>query len=346
MAPENQYPPGWLLTKILPGGDYKHGNGMKTSLVTAPAIEPVSLSELKMHLRLDSGTLEDSITPVQSIVPGSHAIAADYSLIGSSADVLGYQTLVVLDAGACGTGGTVNVKIQESDDNITWTDWSGGAFTQVTEANDNAIQEKEYTGGKRYVRVVSTVAVDACSFGVTIIKQSAESAEDDLLSALITTARQWAESFTRRAIITQTWKLYLDEWPGLSHISLPFGTLQSITHCKYTDSTGIQNTFSSSYYSADTVSEPGRLVLNNDQSWPSGVLNTVNPIEVQFVCGYGDERTDVPSSIRTAIKMMAANWYENREPVASGLASYDPKTLPLSVKSILYPYRLFNLGGF
>lgn len=319
---------------------------MKTSLVTAPAIEPVSLSELKMHLRLDSGTLEDSITPVQSIVPGSHAIAASYSLTGSSADVLGYQTLVLLDAGACGTGGTVDVKIQDSDNATTWTDWTGGAFTQVTEANDNAIQEKEYTGEKRYVRVVSTVAVAACSFGVSIIKQTAEAAEDSLLSALITTARQWVESFARRALITQTWKLYLDGWPCASNIVLPFGSLQSITHCKYTDSTGTQSTFSSSYYSEDTISEPGRLVLNNDQSWPSGVLNTLNPIEVQFVCGYGDNSTDVPSSIRTAIKMMAANWYENREPVSPGLSSYDPKILPMSVKSILYPYRLFNIGGF
>ena len=36
---------------------------------TAPTIEPITLNELKLHLRLDSGSFADSITSTQSIAP-------------------------------------------------------------------------------------------------------------------------------------------------------------------------------------------------------------------------------------------------------------------------------------
>ena len=43
-----------------------------------------------------------------------------------------------------GAGGTVDVKLQHSDDGAAWSDVGSGAFTQVTESNDNAVYEKVY----------------------------------------------------------------------------------------------------------------------------------------------------------------------------------------------------------
>lgn len=111
--------------------------------------------------------------------------------------------------------------------------------------------------------------------------------EDAYIRSCIFSAQEKAETFTSRKLITQTWKVYFDVWPDDGRILLPFGQLQSVTHVKYTDVDGDQSTFSSDDYIVDTVSDPGRIALGYGKSWPSDSLYLSNPIEIQFVCGYG-----------------------------------------------------------
>lgn len=288
------------------------------ALKTAPTVEPVSLAEVKTYLRVDSGTMADNLGALQSIAPGDHVVAASYSLEGTGVDIQGYSALVILDSGTNGTNGTVDVKIQESDDDDTYTDWTGGAFTQVTTANDNAVQEKQYTGTKRYIRAVATVGTATCDFGVSVIRQAATSNEDDLLNSLIEAARKAMETHLNRAIITQTWYFYFNDFPASDRMRLGMGTLQSVTSVKYTDTDSSQSTFSTDYYEADTVAVPGEIVLKYGQSWPSATLKTVNPIVVEAVVGYGASSSYVPENIRQAILILISDLYEHRGDIVTG----------------------------
>jgi len=307
------------------------GDYMGLKLIAAPAVEPVTLAEMKSHLRLDSGSLADNITGSPSIALASHGIAAAYSLEGSAVEVLGYQVVVLLESGANEAGGTVDVKLQHRDTATeTWTDVVSGAFTQVTTANDNASYEMDYAGGKRYLRAVATVGTAACVFGVNIQLVQVYASDDALLTGLIRAAREWAEGYTNRALITQTWELVLDTWPGTGYIDIPLPPLQSITDIKYKDTDGTESTWAATNYITDTDSFVGRVVLAYGCSWPSGTLYPAAGIRVRFVTGYG-LATSVPQRYKQAIMLLAAYWYENRE----GAAEKPLAEIPFAVKALL-----------
>ena len=314
---------------------------MNIQLYTAPIIEPITLAELKLHLRLDSGSFADNIDETQSIIPGYKAIADNYTThVGIGVDVLGYEAVVVLNSGTNEATGTVDCKIQESDNNSTWTDWTGGAFTQVTTANDNSIQEKAYTGTKQYIRTVAKVLLASCVFGTTVIRRTATTIEDDLLNGIITASREHVEDITRRAILTQTWDYSLDEFPSKNYIKLPFGNLQSVTHVKYTDSDGTQNTMTvSTDYLVETNGEAcGRIVLPYGVSWPSFTPYPSNPIVIRFVAGWTTAEL-VPYKIKAAIKLICTDLYINRESQSAGLSGYAENR---TVQALLASTRLYD----
>jgi len=163
--------------------------------------------------------------------------------------------------------------------------------------------------------------------------------DDTLILGLITAAREQAEATTRRALITQTWDLVMDAFPGEDRIELPLPPLQSVTSITYVDSDGNTNTFSSSKYIVDTDSEPGRVVLVTGESWPSDTLRAAAGVTVRFVCGYGDAASDVPRSIRQGMLLAVGHWYENREATV-GVGNM--QVLPMGVEALWWPYRVFS----
>ena len=166
--------------------------------------------------------------------------------------------------------------------------------------------------------------------------------EDDLIDRYIVTARKRIENFLGRALITQTWDYYLDDWPDRDYIILPKGQLQSVTHIKYTDTAGTQSTWSNTEYNYDTYRDPGHVTLEYGYTWPSTTLHPQSPIEITFVCGYGDNKNDVPEPIRQAILFMAAQLYENREPFY--MSAFEMREVPLGFYDFLGDYRIHRFG--
>jgi uncharacterized phiE125 gp8 family phage protein len=284
---------------------------MSLTLIAPPAIEPVSLAELKDHLRIDSSSLATALDVQQTILAGSHGIAPAYGLVGATINVLGYSVLAILAAGTCGGGGTVDVKLQDSQDGIGWVDVTGGAFAQVTPANDEATYELAYSGGKHYLRAVSTVAGAASEFAVAIILRAPVSLEDTLLSGFITAARDYCEQRQGRAYITQTWELALDDWPGVIEVPLP--PLQLVDSIDYYDTAGAVHLLLPAAYQVDARGYKARVVPIYGTIWPTTTLQPLAGVVVTFTAGYGDLATAVPERVRTAIKLLAGHLYEHRE---------------------------------
>jgi uncharacterized phiE125 gp8 family phage protein len=162
--------------------------------------------------------------------------------------------------------------------------------------------------------------------------------DDSLILNLIVTARQYAETVTHRALISQTWKYYLDEWPDCDYIELPFPPLQTVSSVKYTDYNLTTTTMTvTTEYVVETNKEPGRVVLAYGATWPTATLHVTSPIEIIYTCGYGTP-DDVPQSLKSAMLIDLADLYENRESIITG-----QPVSHLDVLTRLYqPYRIFK----
>jgi uncharacterized phiE125 gp8 family phage protein len=162
--------------------------------------------------------------------------------------------------------------------------------------------------------------------------------DDTLIQGLIWTAIDQAETITRRRLLTQTWTAYFDGWPAGDYIQLPYGQLQSVTSVKYKDSDATESTMDSDEYIVDTYSEPGRVVLDYGESWPSETLYPSNPVYIEFVCGYGTVASDVPMPIRSAILLILEDYYDNRGGIVVGASVGE---IPGHIMNLLWPYRLW-----
>jgi uncharacterized phiE125 gp8 family phage protein len=153
----------------------------------------------------------------------------------------------------------------------------------------------------------------------TAAEAAAYTTEDDLLTRLISTARILTEQETGRALITQTRTFYLNQWPDKAYIELPYPRLQTATATYRLDDDDDYNETLSTV-DTDIVSEPGRLILQPDELWPSETLYSEKPIKIVMVCGYGDDAADVPEPIKQALLLKISDLYENRGEIVMGVS--------------------------
>lgn len=85
--------------------------------------------------------------------------------------------------------------------------------------------------------------------------------DDAVVAACIVAARQACESFTRRALMTQVWQLYLDDWPADGGpVTLPRPPLQAVTMVSVHDADGTATELDADDFWIDSARSPARLV--------------------------------------------------------------------------------------
>ena len=296
----------------------------------SPLIEPVTLSEVHAHLRLDTGAFSDEIGSPISVAPDAWPITSAYGIVGTGVDVLNKSALIQFSVGTVAAGATLDYKIQESAAlGSGYVDWPGQTYTQITAAGT---YEKAYTGIKQYIRVVCTVAVGAIDFGASVITGSYLTAEDTYITGLIVTARKICEAEMRRSFITRTYILYLDAFPRFGHVlELPMPPCAAISSIVYTTSAGTATTWAATEYQLSATGHTSRLCPAYGYDWPSETLRELDGVAITYTAGYGATAASVPEEVRHAMMKVVGDLYENRED-SDTMERY---MIPYGVKALL-----------
>ena len=158
--------------------------------------------------------------------------------------------------------------------------------------------------------------------------------DNSYLNSLITRARQIAEGFLARALITQTWRLTRDRSPG-RRLQLPMPPLLTVTSIIGYDETDTGTTMTSTEYIVQVKIEPGEVILKSANSWPDH--RNEASFEVNYTAGYGAAASDVPELIRHCILVLATKMYERRGEDVN-LMLFEPDIIGL-----LQPFKMLDV---
>ena len=162
--------------------------------------------------------------------------------------------------------------------------------------------------------------------------------DDAVVSALISAARMHIEAQTRRALITQTWRLARDGWPPQGRLAVVPVPLRSIVAARVYHEDGALQSIDTQAFTLDKAAAPALIAF---APWSLPVpTRRIAGIELDVEVGYGGAGSDVPQPLRQAIKLLLAHWYENRGLIALG---HDVAVLPATIAAIIAPYRVLAL---
>lgn len=286
--------------------------------VTTPAIEPLTLAEVRAHLRLDASNVElPPIAPLVDVIAGAGNVnvgAHRYCVTFVTADgeTQGGDVSDVATVANASTAGQVLVVLPVGAASVIArklyrTKANADVFYLVATINNNTATT--YT---------DNVADASLSVGLP----ARNTTGDPLLLAYLRTAREHTEHFLRRALITQQWDIKVTAFPPCGVIAVPLPPLQRVDSITYLDGTNTLRTLATDQYTVEAGRDvvPGRVVRAYGVSWPA-VLDTRYPITIRCTLGYGDAATDVPDAIRHAMKLFIGDLYEVREKSATSTST-------------------------
>jgi uncharacterized phiE125 gp8 family phage protein len=156
------------------------------------------------------------------------------------------------------------------------------------------------------------------------------SADDTMITTLITGARHVAESYLNMALITQTITEKLDKLSNPT-IYLSLSPVIAVSSFQYADGQNTTQTFAATEYVVDNFSKPSRLSLAYGKTWPT-LYGNINDVTITYTAGFSSEPSGVPMQIRQAMLMMIADTYDNREDYV--------RKMPTASQYLLDQYRV------
>jgi uncharacterized phiE125 gp8 family phage protein len=163
------------------------------------------------------------------------------------------------------------------------------------------------------------------------------SSKDTYIQGLVTASRRQIERYLNRALITQTWDLYLPNWSDC--IKLPYAPLQSVTSITYKNVDGDDTALTiADYFHVVTSDDPGRLIRKYDVTLPEVEYGNPNAIVIRFVAGYGLAES-VPEEIKHAMKLVLTDLYDQRGTVVIGNIAHK---IPGYLTDLVHSYKIYS----
>jgi len=155
--------------------------------------------------------------------------------------------------------------------------------------------------------------------------------EDELLGGLIRVARAHLEAVTGVALMSQGFRLVLDDWPRGTVIQLMRTPVQTIDAILVFDADGEPQSFDLSDMLLDATARPARLVIKQ-RPRPG---QPINGIEIEFTAGFGSA-LEVPPELKRAILVHAAHLYEFRGAVTLDM---QPASVPVGYDRLIATWQ-------
>ncbi len=288
---------------------------MTVVVYAAPATEPLSISEVMTHCRIDASNQE----PAPGVITAALAAPVAPGNVDNGAHR--YLATFVTAAGET-QGGTISSAVTVADKSV-----NGQVALSAIPIGGTAVTARKIyrtaAGGSTYL-LLATIANNTGTTYTDNIADSALGAQapttnttsDPQLTMLIASARAAAELELRRALITQTLDLYLDRFPCESPYEIRLPPLQSVSAITYVDINGDTQTLDAADYHVDAVSQPARIAPAYGLFWPSTRCQN-NAVKVRFVAGYG-AASAVPSCVKNWMLLRIKALYDNPSQIVVG----------------------------
>ena len=141
--------------------------------------------------------------------------------------------------------------------------------------------------------------------------------EDDLFTHLIAAATGLVDGpfgYLGQAIITQSWRVSYPQGAvnGNAALALPFGPVASIVSIKTYDGTTLSDDIKADF---DLFKDRfnARIKPKTGNNWPA-LADREDALQIEYIAGEDAAK----ASIKHALLMIIAHWYENRETVLVG----------------------------
>jgi uncharacterized phiE125 gp8 family phage protein len=160
--------------------------------------------------------------------------------------------------------------------------------------------------------------------------------DDAVIGVLITSARSLVEQETRRALITQGWRIVRDAWPAGGRIEVAPAPVRQVLAARVYDAAGIGQAIDATLFTLATGGAPGMLGFLPGSLPAPG--RAIAGIEIDIEVGYGADASAIPEPLRQAIRLLVAHAYENRGAETAGNAR-----MPPTAAALIAPYRVLTL---